>query len=201
MTPEMALEAVTRLDATRELLWQQLTDAKADLARMQAHSAAVEEVIALLQTVSRQTQDQLRYQVEDIVQTAIDTVFPGRYQFRMVFEDRNNRTAASIYLEQDGLRMDPMDSNGGGVGDLVALGLRMACWTIGRTDNVLIMDEPYKNLSANFRPVMVEILRNLSRRLGLQIILVTHDPEIIAVADRTFTLALRKGRTIIKEQR
>ena len=136
----------------RDLLKGQLEALESGLLAKKARLVAVEEAQAILQAAAKETQEQLRFQVTDIVQTAVDTIFPGKYRFCVDFEPKRGKTEASIYLEQDGLRMDPMDSNGGGVGDIIALGLRMACWTIGRTDNVLIMDEPYKNLSAGFRP-------------------------------------------------
>lgn len=183
----------------REVLMSDLERKESERKRHAERLEAVEAVQAVLQQAAQETQEQLRYQLTDIVQSTIDTVFPGRYKFCIEFDVSRGKSSASMYLEKNGLRLDPMVSNGGGVGDLVALGLRMACWVIGRTDNVLIMDEPYKNLSANFRPIMGEILKNLSRRLGLQIILVTHDTEIISNADKVFTLGLKGDRTVVKE--
>lgn len=195
---------VAKASTRRVLLQEQLEAQQKELILRKERVVGVEEVLQVFQTASTKIQEKLRFQVTDIVQTAVDTVFPGRYIFCMEFSTKNNRTFTSIYLERDGLRMDPMTCNGGGVGDLVALGLRMACWTIGRTANTLIMDEPYKNLSANFRPIMGEILKTLSKRLGLQVILVTHDAEIINIADRVFHLTLkhdpeiRDDRTYLK---
>lgn len=58
---------------------------------------------------------------------------------------------------------------------------------------LLLADEPTGELDSTTANEVLAILRDLNRRLGLTIILVTHDPAIAAAADRT--IAIRDGRT------
>lgn len=157
----------------------------------------IEEAQALIQQTAKETQEQLRYHVEDLVQSAIDTCFPGQYDFFLSFEIKRGRTEAEIYLEREGERINPMDSSGGGVVDIVAFALRLACWSLSRTDPVIVLDEPFKFLSADIRPLAGEILKTLSEKLGLQIIMVTHDSVMIDVSDRVFEVKLKKGKSEI----
>lgn len=196
-TPYAIVAQYNRGRIKRELCIEQLKERKDQVTKAKNYIEVVEEAQVTLQTAAQETQQQLRYHIEDLVQTAMDTIFPGKYTFCVDFELKRGKTEASMYVEQGVAKMNPMDSNGGGLADIIALGLRMACWTLSKTDNLLIMDEPYKNLSAGYRPLMGEILKTLSRKLGLQVITVTHDQEITSIADRIFRLTQRQGKTIV----
>ena len=58
---------------------------------------------------------------------------------------------------------------------------------------LLLADEPTGELDSTTAGEVLALLRDLNRRLGLTIILVTHDPAVAAAADRT--IAIRDGRT------
>ncbi len=53
---------------------------------------------------------------------------------------------------------------------------------------LLLADEPTGALDAKAAHAMVELLQDLRERYGITILMVTHDPEMAAKADRTLTL-------------
>lgn len=170
------------------------------LIQAQAKQIVLEEILsdsrlaqALTQSVAKTTQDQLTFHIKDLVETALDSVFPDKYKFGAEFVAKRGRSEARLYLEKDGIERDPMNANGGGIVDIIAVALRMACWCLSRSENVLLLDEPFRFLSAEYRPVMAELLATMSRRLGLQIIMVTHDPDMMAVADKVFEVSQDKS--------
>ena len=94
-----------------------------------------------------------------------------------------------------------MDSNGGGLVDAISAGLRIACLCLSSRDKVLFLDEPMKFLSADIKPIMADLLKELSHKLGIQIIMVTHDTEFAAIADKTFEVKQVNGRSTVSEVR
>jgi ABC-type lipoprotein export system ATPase subunit len=58
---------------------------------------------------------------------------------------------------------------------------------------LLLADEPTGELDSTTAGEVLTLLRELMHRLGLTIVLVTHDPAIASAADRT--IAIRDGRT------
>ena len=54
---------------------------------------------------------------------------------------------------------------------------------------VLLADEPTGNLDAGTGQEVLELLRDLNRERGLTMMLVTHDQQIAAQADRVVRLA------------
>jgi putative ABC transport system ATP-binding protein len=57
---------------------------------------------------------------------------------------------------------------------------------------ILLADEPTGNLDTANSNAVLELLRNLNRQRGQTILMITHNPEAAAIADRT--VAMRDGR-------
>jgi len=173
---------------------------KSDIKAQQSRQKSIELAQVLIQTTAKETQEKLRYHIEDIVNTALDTCFPGEYSFVVDFQIKRGRTEAELYLDKEGERINPMDATGGGVVDIVSLALRLSAWTLSKTDNLIVLDEPLRFLSADLKPLAGEILKKLSKKLGIQIIFVTHDKEMIDIADKVFQVKIKKGRSIVEER-
>ena len=149
----------------------------------------IEEAQIFLQTVAQSTQEKLKFQIEDIVNIALETVFPDEYEFKIEFNVSRGKTDAELVFldKRTGQTIDPMDAAGGGVVDLTCFALRIASWALENgTDNLIILDEPFKFVSRDLVERAGEILKTLSEKMKLQIIMVTHIPEFIDVADKVF---------------
>lgn len=148
-----------------------------------------EQAQIFLQKVAKETQSQLKLRIEDIVNLALETCFPSEYTFRINFNISRGKTEAELVFEDQktGREIDPINASGGGVVDLTAFALRIASYTLERnSDNVIILDEPFRFLSRDLQSRAGEIIKTLSEKMGLQIILVTHIPELIDRADSVF---------------
>ena len=77
----------------------------------------------------------------------------------------------------------------GGEQQRVAIARAFAC-----RPEVLLADEPTGNLDSETGGRIIELLKTLHREEGTTLVLVTHDPEIAAVAERIINL--RDGRIV-----
>jgi DNA repair exonuclease SbcCD ATPase subunit len=155
----------------------------------------LEKAQVFLQKVAQDTQEQLKIHVEDIVQLALDAIFPDRYIFEIQFNIAYGKTTAELVFisKQSGHIVDPMVASGGGVVDVCSFALRLACWTLSRgVDKVIILDEPFRFLSKNLQERAGMLLKELSDKLGIQIILITHLDALIDAADKTINVKLDK---------
>ena len=59
---------------------------------------------------------------------------------------------------------------------------------------ILLADEPTGNLDSKNSDVVLNLLRDLNRRLGQTILMITHNPEAAAYADRT--VQMRDGKVL-----
>lgn len=151
------------------------------------------EAANFVTAVARRVQESIEVGVSGVVGEALKAVFGDRsYGFRLKFKsrtgDRGTGEAELSFLDADENPIDPMASCGGGAVDVAAFALRVALWTITRprTRPVMILDEPFRFLSRDLKPLAGGFLRELSAELGLQFIIVTHDQAIVEAADRVF---------------
>jgi len=192
MNIEQYQRKVDQASGKRKMLQDNLSKSKSKLENLKIELEELEEAQVFLQDVAKRTQEKLKIHIEDTVQLAIDTCFPDRYQFKIEFEIKRGKTEARIVFLKDGQEVEPMDASGGGVVDISAFALRIAGWTLSRTDNVIILDEPFKWISNDLQPMAAQVLKELSKTLDLQFIIVTHRPEIIDIADRVFEVKIKK---------
>ena len=149
----------------------------------------VEKAQCFLQKVAQDTQTQLKFRVEDLVNVALDTCFPGEYEFRLDFDVARGKTDCELVFvsKRTGKVIDPLNGAGGGVADVVSFALRVSCFVLEQgLDNVIVLDEPMKFVSKDLRDRVCEVIRNLSDRLGIQFIIVTHIDEFVDIADAVF---------------
>lgn len=149
----------------------------------------IEEAQVFLQTVAQNTQEKLKFDIEAIVNLALESVFPNEYLFQMNFNVSRGKTEAELVFQdkRTGQTIDPMEASGGGVVDLTCFALRISAFALeSGTDNLIILDEPFKFISRDLQERAGEILKKLSEKMKLQIIMVTHIPEFIEVADKVF---------------
>jgi len=73
-----------------------------------------------------------------------------------------------------------LDSDSGGVIDVASFALRLACIILRKPKlrKLLVLDEPFKFLSMEFRSMIREMLEKLAEDFGIQIIMVTHIPDL-----------------------
>lgn len=168
-----------------------LSFAKTNLENLNKRMKLLEKAQAFLQKVAQDTQSQLRLQVEDIVNLALETCFPNEYTFQLRFNIARGKTDAElVFLSQKtGRELDPMNCAGGGVVDLTAFALRIASYALEQgIDNVMILDEPFRFISRDLQERASEVLKTLSTKLNLQVIMVTHISEFIDCADKVIKI-------------
>lgn len=150
-------------------------------ARQKAES--LEELSSAVRQLAVQCQTQCQGRISSIVTRCLETIFVDtKYVFRLVFEEKRGQTEARCVLfDAEGNEYDPVTSTGGGVMDVVTFGLRLACLMLQKPEasRVLILDEPMKFLSKEYRAPMLGLLEALADELGIQFIMVTHVEEYL----------------------
>ena len=189
----MVIQQIERLYnqalAVQTQIVKDIDNKKKRLDELTSKVEMIENVQVFLQKIAKQTQERLSLQIEDIINSALDAVFPNEYTFRLEFTTSRNKTEAQLlfYDQRTGKEVDPMNASGGGVVDLTAFALRIACYVLeNNTDNVIILDEPFRFISRDLQERAGKILKTLSNKLGIQIIMVTHIKELIDCADKVF---------------
>ena len=187
--------AKTQIENSLSVLQIELKEKKRSLIR---HEQARE----IVREVGLKTQQQLQFHIEDVVSMALDAVFPDPYKFTIDFVQRRNKTECDLYFVRDGNKVDPLTASGVGAVDVAAFALRIASWSMmqPRTRNTIILDEPFRFLSENYQEQASIMLKEISQKLGIQFIIVTHEPALLEEADRVFNVKLVNRISVVEEE-
>lgn len=138
------------------------------------------------------SQDFLSNYLTELVTDAIKTVFPERdLTFRITFVTTRD-TQCTVSLEEGDKTLSLFDSEGYGVLDIISVVLRAAYIILDKSEKIMILDEPFRNLSVDRHDLAAKMLYNLSHKLKMQIIINTHLIGIEDVADKCITITRTK---------
>ena len=169
-------------DVRASLRAAQRTQAIARTRYAEATTAADVAAVAqtTLQGIAAAVKATAHRQVAGIVARCLAAVFAEPYQFQIHFEQKRGRTEASLVFLRGGHEVDPLSSAGGGVVDVCAFALRLASLVLSRPRRrrLLVLDEPFKHLSKDYRPAVRQLILALAADLDVQFIIVTHDPVL-----------------------
>ena len=171
---------------------QALKEKEKDLRR---HEQARE----VIREVGMKTMEQLQYHISDITSLALEAVFNDPYELVVEFVQRRNKTECDLYFVRDDNRVEPLEGSGVGAVDVAAFALRIASWSMQRPKSMdtIILDEPFRFLSANYQEKASVMIKEISEKLGIQFIIITHESILASYADKTFETKIQKGVTQI----
>lgn len=161
-----------------------------------------EKALTIIKEVGRKTQEKLQFHISDITSLALDAVMPeDPYKLTMQFVDRRDKNECDLRFERQGNLMKPLDSSGVGAIDVASFALRIAAWSIQfpKSRPVIILDEPFKFLDKSKHGRASEMLKELSLKLGLQFIIVTHEEGLTENADRIFKVSNTKRTSKVEQ--
>ncbi len=174
------------LSSGRDILKNQLKRDAKKRDTFEQLSMNSEKALIVVQDVAKETQQRLEFRINKLVTTALAAVFPDPPEFKARFTIRRNQTECDLLFVENGTEQKPSDSSGGGTIDVASFALRIARWSLNKNRSTLILDEPFRNVSPDLQHKVSEMVRMLSDKIGLQIIMVSHASEVDKAADTVF---------------
>lgn len=138
------------------------------------------EATGWLRDLYEQVQERYHGQIMQIVSYCLKEVFgPDAYEFKIAFVQKRGQVEASLIFERDGEPFDPLQAAGGGVLAVACFALRLSVLYLTKQSvrPIIVMDEPFGQLSVEYRERMAALLEELSDQFGFQFLIVTHAGE------------------------
>jgi len=147
--------------------------------------------IYIVMSVGEALQRRVSLRLSSIATHLLATTFQHPYSVEIPFTPSGRGSIeASILFHRAGRSFRPVLPSGqllagGGPVEAAAFGLRCALWgqLRPRPRPIFFQDEPFRFLQKDLIPVMAEVLSQVSKKMGLQILMVTHEPEFSDNAD------------------
>lgn len=93
---------------------------------------------------------------------------------------------------------DPLKSFGGSVQVMMSILLRITVIFRRGLRPVLLLDETLSAVADQYKDRAVDFLSSLCSRMGLDILLVSHDDTILGKAKRAYAVSMRQGAAVFK---
>lgn len=183
----------------RNLLIQQQEETKVAKKKQEEYLLNTLKAREIIYSVAEETQKKLEYQVSNLVTSALAAVFPDPYTFELRFVRRRNKTEADLIFLKNGNETDDLiNTAGGGAVDIASFALRVALWSIKRTRPIMIIDEAFRFLSLDLQEKASDMIKEISSKLGIQVLMVSHLPGMIKAADKIIEVEYRDKESYVK---
>jgi DNA repair exonuclease SbcCD ATPase subunit len=188
----------------REALVSRLKICENRLAEIDAETTKLTKASLFLQTLSDTTRQQIIDKISAIVTDALQKVKDTNLEFKMILSTERNQIDVKFVVVDKLTRQeyDILDSCGGTIADIVTFPLRIALlvkWD-PVLSKVLIMDENFKFVSVADQEPLADFIRQISEKLNLQILLVTHSQVLSNKAHKIFGVIKNDGVSIVEEK-
>jgi len=201
MTSRELQRAIDQHKGRAQQIGATLEAKRKELADAEAMTQTIDEAQEIIQRVAKDTQNNFVCRIADVVSTALDAVFGAdAYEFSLEFVQKRGKTEVEIAFVRDDSKIDPLSASGGGAVDVASFALRVAVWSLLKNSgrpvlDTIILDEPFRFLSRDLQPLAGSMLKTLSKKLGLQFVMVTHNPDLIESADMVFEVTNKNGES------
>lgn len=153
----------------------------------------------VLAEVARLTQENFQTKVENLITLAIQSVFDRDFKFKLHLERKRNKLECRPVIIENEHEYSPENDMGGGLIDIISFAWRIVLWSMERprSRNVIVLDEPMKNMG-DLIGLGGKMLKEISSKLGFQLIIITHDQELMEFGDTSYLFAHKDGKTNVE---
>lgn len=170
----------------RDAFRQQIAENEKAVGNYKLEIKDLIEARIILRTVAEITQDRFKEDLEELVTLVLQGVF-DRYEFSMIFKKEREKPVCLLRLIDKGHELTPKEDVGVGALDVCAYVLQVMIISLTDTAMFLWSDEPMRNLGGGEDARRAgQMIKSLSRKLGLQVIMNTHDDTLIEIGDRVW---------------
>ena len=139
------------------------------------------EAQEIVQSIAQIVQQKAHIKIVQIVNRCLESVFEDPCEFRIIFDKKRGKTEAKLVFFRDSHEVDPLTASGLGVVDVASFALRLSCLLLSspRKRKLLVLDEPFRFVDAEKAERVRMMLMTLSMELLVQIILSTHNKQLM----------------------
>lgn len=181
-------QLITEKNIELNIAKRKLLSSKLKLKKLQRRLLEFEKAKALILELAKQSKQDIKIYLENIVTNALQIVYGKEYSFVIEIEPKKDQEEIHFYLKVDDNLLEPRkDTVAGGMLDIMSIGLKIGVVSLINSEPVLFFDEPLKNLGA-YSFIGANILKEFSKEFSLQVLLITHDNALMEVADKVYQI-------------
>ena len=187
------IEKVDELISRHSYLEKQKSEIEDSIEKLESDKMEIEKSREIIMIVAGGIQNKIETTLSTPVNTALLSILDDPPEFVAKVVARRNTTELDFLFRENGEERPAIKQSGGGAINIAALVLRFAFWSLNPKCPVFILDEPSHFLSDKYQSKFGEMVKTFSDRLGVQVIMVTHQNPVKEFADNIIHVE-KKGK-------
>jgi ABC-type cobalamin/Fe3+-siderophores transport system ATPase subunit len=164
------------------------------------------KVAITLASIGEQRQADAQKKIEELVTRGLTSIFGEELIFNVVQTQRGKTPEVKFLVKSRGLNgrvveTPVMDARGGGLAAVVGFLLRLVILLLNKNkrDPILILDESFSHVSAEYERPLAEFIKELVDKTRVVIIMITHSDAFNEFADKRYKFKAVNGVTKVEE--
>jgi len=167
----------------------------------------LEQVSIVLNSIGEERQTRAQHVIEELVTRGLQTIFDESLSFHIVQSVKGKTSSVEFFVRthlpnKTVIDTPVMEARGGGLSATIGFLLRVVVLLLRNgtsSENILVLDESFAHVSAEYLDRVGEFLRELVEKTGIQIILVTHQQELVDYGDAVYKFTQIDGDTKVEQ--
>jgi DNA repair exonuclease SbcCD ATPase subunit len=175
-------------------LLRRLGETKEGYRSARKNVRAARRALILIQTAAVKVHTTIKSELERVVTFALRDVFQkDGYDLEVELKTTKRALSATFwFVDNKGRKIDPLEGAGYGCVDVACFAIRVASMVMCGKSRTLWLDEPFRNVSEEYRHRLVRMVQHLTKELKVQIVMSTHMKELINGADKHFLIGAER---------
>lgn len=197
--------AAERQVGQAKLLAAKGKELKAEIDDLKAQIESLEQVVGVLNQLGDERQRSAQDTIEALVTSGLQTIFGPELSFHIVTGLRGKATVSEFVVrttlaDSTVVETPILEARGGGLAATIGVLLRIVVLLLSADEKskILILDEPFAHVSAEYEIPLAQFLRDLVDKTDIQIIMVTHSDAYSDFADVKYRFSVKNGRTVVE---
>ena len=149
-----------------------------DLAKLDMFLSRKDDMLTSLNHLQQKAQAKNKGLFEQLLTSLVREVMPGKNDEVVLTSTMNhNRSSLEIDILSEGNLENVEEDKGGAIANIIAMGLRFIVLARHPNRRVLLLDEADCHLRAEYIPAFAAMMHQMSIRMGIQVIYISHHPE------------------------
>ena len=195
-------DRLTRVVSHRDTLVSELDELQEDINRCKSLSMSYDKVQKFFQHLGSEEQTKLQKWIEIIVSYGLNTVFGQEFKFQITGPEIKGSevTIGFEVIDSSGNPRDPYTELGGGLADVLSFLLQFVIVHLlgDRIGQFVFLDEPCKHLSSEYREQFAALIKELTIRTSMQMLIITHEPLYASSADKIYQFSKPERKTVVE---
>lgn len=181
-------ESLKLLEHKKALIAKESISNRSKYQAVQEELELLQKVRVAMESIESSIRGSFTKQISDLISYGLSLVFEKSLEFKITYSTRANAPVVDFSLKHEHGETDILSGEGGGYVNVISFLLRLILLVYSRPvlRKVIFLDESFSMVSANYLPNVANLLKELSAKLNISFVFISHESSFLDIADHIY---------------